>query len=246
MRILLIEDEEPLAEVVRRGLEKANYAVDWYEDGRAGFEAACEGGYDLIVLDLMLPGLDGWSICRRLRDRRDPTPILMLTALGDVDDRVRGLDTGADDYLPKPFAFPELRARAAALLRRSSSQKRRRLVVDDMEIDTESRRVTRNGRDVALTPREFDLLAALASREGQVVSKEMIQEHVWNDAEGLPNTVEVHIAALRRKIDFGRSYRLIHTVHRQGYVLRLPGPDDEDANSGKTGETVAAAAGGNV
>jgi DNA-binding response OmpR family regulator len=226
VRILLIEDEEPLAAVVKRGLEKAHYAVDWYEDGRAGYEAACDGGYDLIVLDLMLPGMDGWSICRRLRDRRDPAPILMLTALGEVDERVRGLELGADDYLPKPFAFPELRARVAALLRRGNAQKRRVLHVDDLTIDTEARQVSRAGRSVSLTPREFDLLAALAGREGQILSKEVIQGHVWADSDGMPNTVEVHMAALRRKVDSGRPYRLIHTIHRQGYMLRRPEEGD--------------------
>lgn len=225
MKILLIEDEAPLAEVVKMGLESAHYTVDWHENGREGFEAACENSYDLILLDLMLPGMDGWSICRRLRDRRTKTPILMMTALSEVEERVRGLDMGADDYLPKPFAFPELRARVAALLRREGAHRRRMLRIDDLEIDTQTRDVLRGGRRVNLTPREYELLEALASREGQVVSREMILERIWMDSETASNTVDVHIGTLRKKIDSGRAVPLIHTIHRRGYLLRLPEPE---------------------
>jgi DNA-binding response OmpR family regulator len=222
VRILLIEDEAPLAGVVKMGLENSHYTVDWFENGREGYEAAVETPYDLILLDLMLPGLDGWSICRKLRDRRSTTPILMMTALGDVDERVRGLDMGADDYLPKPFAFPELRARVAALLRRERTHRRRVLRIDDLEIDTEAREVKRAGRPVNLTPREYELLEGLATREGQVVSREMILERIWIDADTVSNTVDVHIGTLRKKIDGGRAVPLIHTIHRRGYVLRSP------------------------
>lgn len=222
MRILLIEDEIGLAEVVKMGLESAHFTVDWFENGREGYEAACDTTYDVILLDLMLPGLDGWSICRKLRDRRCTTPILMMTALGEVDERVRGLDLGADDYLPKPFAFPELRARVSALLRRERAHRRRTLRIEDLEIDTETRDVFRAGKRVNLTPREYDLLEALATREDQVVSREMILERIWMDAEAVSNTVDVHIGTLRKKIDSGRPEPLIHTVHRRGYVLRRP------------------------
>jgi two-component system copper resistance phosphate regulon response regulator CusR len=223
-RILLIEDEGPLAGIVKRGLERDRYAVDWEEDGAAGFARAVEEEYSLILLDLMLPGMDGWTICRRLRERRDATPILMLTARDDVDDRVRGLEMGADDYLPKPFEFKELRARVQALLRRSALNKGRSIRIGDLEIDTTARKVARAGRDLALTPREYELLEALARREGQVLSREMILGSIWADPDSSSNTVEVHLSALRRKVDAGRTdeERLIHTVHRQGYVLRRP------------------------
>lgn len=231
MRILLIEDEAPLADIVMRGLEKARYQVEWMDNGTDGWDAARAGGYDLIILDLMLPGVDGWTICRRLRDTRDRTPILMLTAMGEVDDRVRGLEMGADDYLPKPFAFAELKARVAALLRRDLAHKSRVLRIDDLEIDTDQRQVRRAGREVILTPREYDLLEALARREGQVLSKEMIQERVWGDADSYSNTVEVFIGTLRKKIDTGRAVRLIHTVHRQGYMLRRPEEAENTASA---------------
>jgi two-component system copper resistance phosphate regulon response regulator CusR len=225
MRILLIEDEEPLGSVVRQGLEADHYAVDWAQDGTTGLEMARRGGYDLLLLDLMLPGCDGWSICEALRRRRDTTPILMLTARGEVEDRVRGLEMGADDYLPKPFAFQELRARVRALLRRDKVHKASVLRISDLAIDTRSRRVQRGGQEISLTPREYDLLEALAAREGEVLTREMIQERIWHDPDSYSNTVEVHVAALRRKIDADRPVRLIHTVHRWGYMLR--GPEGE-------------------
>jgi len=232
-RILLIEDEAPLAGIVKRGLEKERYSVDWCEDGAEGFKRAVEGEgeYQVILLDLMLPGMDGLTLCRRLRERRDHTPILMLTARDEVEDRVRGLETGADDYLPKPFDFKELRARVQALLRRSAMHKGRVIRLADVEIDTAARQVRRAGREVALTPREYDLLEALARREGQVLSRETIQANVWADPDSASNTVEVHVGALRRKIDSGRAEgdRLIHTVHRQGYVLRRPAAPGEEA-----------------
>ena len=223
MRVLLIEDEAPLAEVVKMGLEAAHYRVDWFENGRDGFAAACEEPYDIILLDLMLPGMDGWTVCRRLRDRRTTTPILMMTALGEVDERVRGLDLGADDYLPKPFAFPELRARIAALTRRDRTHRRRVIKIDDLEIDTQTREVLREGRRVNLTPREYDLLHALATNEDQVVTREMILERFWTDGDlTMSNTVDVHVGTLRKKIDSDREIPLIHTVHRRGYLMRRP------------------------
>jgi len=227
MRILLIEDEELLGSVVREGLEADHHTVEWVQDGTAGLELARRGGYDLLVLDLMLPGTDGWSICEALRRRRDTTPILMLTARGEVEDRVRGLEIGADDYLPKPFDFQELRARVRALLRRDKVQKSSVLRISDLVIDTRTRRVQRAGQEILLTPREYDLLEALAAREGEVLTRELIQERVWNDPSSYSNTVEVHIRALRRKIDADHPVRLIHTVHRYGYMLR--GPEEEQA-----------------
>ncbi len=220
MRILLIEDEVPIAEVIKQGLEQAGYTVAMAHDGPGGLERAREGRWGLLILDVMLPGMDGWEICRTLREERDSTPILMLTARDAVSDRVHGLDLGADDYLPKPFDFLELVARVQALLRRENIHKARTLKVCDLEIDTRLRRVVRAGREIALTPREYTLLEALAGREGQVLTREVILERVWLDEESLSNTVDVYVGLLRRKIDTGFDAKLIQTVHGVGYVLR--------------------------
>jgi two-component system copper resistance phosphate regulon response regulator CusR len=227
MRILLVEDEEPLGELIKQGLEAVRYTVDWVTDGATGLERARQGDYDLLLLDVMLPGRDGWSICETLRAGRNRTPILMLTARGDVEDRVRGLELGADDYLPKPFAFKELRARVGALLRRDKVHKATVIRIADLVLDTRSRRVERGGVEVALTPREYALLEALALREGEVLSRELIQERIWGDPDSYSNTVEVHMSGLRRKIDAGRPVRLIHTVQGHGYSLRRP-PEEPD------------------
>ncbi len=226
-RLLLIEDEELLGEMIVEGLEAARHEITWCRNGAEGFERACEGGWAAILLDLMLPGMDGWSLCRRLRDRRDPTPILMLTALDEVEEKVRGLELGADDYLTKPFAFPELKARIAALLRRERLQRRRTLQIADLVIDTELHEVTRSGKAVSLTRREFDLLEALAARVGHVVSKEALRSLWGGDAEVGSNTIDVHMVALRRKLDSDRpeNARLFHTVYGMGYVLREPGSE---------------------
>ena len=232
MRILLIEDEAVIAEAIQQGLEEAHHAVDWAPDGDTGLRLASDGGYALILLDLMLPGRDGWSICRTLRARRDATPILMLTARDAIDDRVRGLDLGADDYLPKPFDFNELLARVRALLRRDAVHKGRVIRVADLVIDTKQRRVLRGTEEVALTPREYSLLEALALRESQVLTREVILEHVWMNEESLPNTVDVYVGMLRRKIDTGRDVKLIRTIHGLGYSLRAPDEPMGAAGSG--------------
>lgn len=220
MRILLIEDEAAIAKVVRRGLEQALYTVDIASDGAAGLKMALEGCYALVILDLMLPGVDGWQICAELRARRLRVPILMLTARGSVPDRVRGLEIGADDYLPKPFDFTELLARVQALLRRDKMHKTRRIRIEDLEIDTTLRRVTRAGQEITLTPREYLLLEALAAHEGHVLTRETIQERVWVDEESISNTVDVYIGLLRKKIDADHPVKLIHTVRGMGYTLR--------------------------
>jgi two-component system copper resistance phosphate regulon response regulator CusR len=225
MRILLIEDESALGAVIRQGLEAARYSVEWARDGNEGMRLAQRAEHDLIVLDLMLPGKDGWSICEDLRSRKVRTPILMLTAKGEVGDRVRGLEMGADDYLTKPFAFPELRARVQALLRRDRTNKARVVRIADLEIDTHTRRVERGGREIALTPREYSLLEALALAEGETVSREVIQERVWAASDRYSNTVEVYIHSLRRKVDQPGQPKLIQTVHRYGYTLRPPDTD---------------------
>jgi DNA-binding response OmpR family regulator len=222
-RLLVIEDEELLGETLVDGLEAADHRVTWERTGTAGWERAVEGNWALIVLDLMLPGVDGWTICRRLRDRRDPTPILMLTARDEVGDRIRGLELGADDYLTKPFAFGELKARIAALLRRSRIERRREIHVADLVIDTETKEVRRGGKLISLTRREFELLVTLAGRAGHTVSKETIRT-AWGDMESYSNTVDVHMAALRRKLDADRpeGEKLFHTIYGFGYSLRDP------------------------
>ncbi len=221
MKILLVEDDEPIAEVVKMGLEGAHYRVDIAPDGEMGLEMAQEGAYSLFILDIMLPGRDGLDLCRTLRARRDRTPILMLTARDSLEDRVRGLEIGADDYLPKPFEFPELLARVRALLRRDKMHRTRIIHIADLEIDTGTRRVTRAGHAVTLTPREYTLLEALAAHEGQTLSREFIQEQVWMDDDSYSNTVDVCIAQLRKKIDAGHEPRLIQTIHRLGYALKI-------------------------
>lgn len=220
MRILVVEDEHAILRVVKRGLEQNGYEVETADDGKAGLSQALEGSYSLIILDLMLPGLDGLSICRELRDRRRTTPILMLTARGAVEDRVKGLETGADDYLPKPFDFVELLARVRALLRRERIHRTRIIHIADLEIDTTARTARRSGVDIPLTRREYDLLEALAANEGRVLTREVIQERVWMDEESWSNVVDVYIGMLRKKVDAGHETRLIHTVRGVGYSLR--------------------------
>jgi DNA-binding response OmpR family regulator len=226
MRLLLIEDDPGIADVVQQGLEEASYEVDLAQDGVVGLRLALENVYGVIILDLMLPGLDGWRICEELRLRRRTTPILMVTARDTVRDRVLGLETGADDYLPKPFDFDELLARVRALLRRDKVNKTRVIRVADLEIDTTARKVMRAGREVSLSPREYSLLEALASHEGQTLTREVIQERVWMDEESYSNTVDVYIGTLRKKIESDQSAKLIHTVHGHGYTLRSPRPEE--------------------
>ncbi|HLK60283.1 MAG TPA: response regulator transcription factor [Chthonomonadaceae bacterium] len=221
MRILLIEDETGIANLIREGLEEANYKVDVAADGQTGLRMACEQTYHLILLDIMLPGRDGWSVCEELRARRDRVPILMLTARDGVRDRVRGLDAGADDYLPKPFDFQELMARVRALLRRDKIHRTRVIRVADLEIDTAQHRVTRAGVVIPLSHREYDLLEALAAHEGKVLTRDIIQERIWMNEEATYNTVNVYIGMLRKKIDAEHKVKLIHTVHGVGYTLRV-------------------------
>lgn len=226
MKILLIEDEAAIARVVRRGLEQERFTVHLAQDGVQGLEMALTSEYALIILDLMLPGMDGWQLCEEIRAHRNRTPILMLTARGEVSDRVRGLELGADDYLSKPFDFTELLARIRALMRRDRIHKARIFRIADLEIDTGLRQVIRAGREIALSHREYLLLEALASREGQTLTREMIQEQVWMDEESISNTVDVYIGLLRKKIDADNDVKLIHTVRGLGYVLRRPNSEE--------------------
>lgn len=224
MRILLIEDEPQLARNVARGLVRAGHEVVTSHDGIEGLEAALAHPADLVVLDLNLPGLDGLSILSRLREARSPSRVLILTARGDVDHRVKGLKAGADDYLVKPFSMEELAARVEALGRRSGTTAASDLLrVDDLTVDVRGRRVARAGSQVALSPREFDVLQVLVQEPGRVFSRTEICERVWQrDHEYDTRTVEIFITRLRKKLDAGQGRPLIHTVRGVGYSLHEP------------------------
>ncbi|RYG26336.1 response regulator transcription factor [bacterium] len=220
MNILLVEDERPLALAIVRILKGSGYAVTWAPDGEKGYEAAKQDAFDAIVLDVLLPGKTGWQILEGLRAAKVNTPILMLTAMDETGDKVKGLNLGADDYLAKPFEAPELIARVGALLRRDKANKGNVVRVADLVIDRDSRKVSRSGQPVNLTRREYDLLEALAVNEGRVLSRETIQERVWSDDEAFSNTVDVFIGTLRKKVDAPFGKKLIHTEVGFGYVLR--------------------------
>jgi len=233
MKILLIEDESAIADVIKWGLEEAHYAVEVCDNGADGLDRASQGDFALILLDIMLPGMDGWDVCRTLRSRRSTTPIMMLTAREGLDELVKGLDMGADDYITKPFDFPELLARIRALLRRDKVHRSRLIQVDDLTIDVTRRRVFRGSDEINLTEREYTLLEALASNEGQALTREFIQERVWNDDTSYSNTVDAYIRLLRKKIDAGRTHRLIHTIHGVGYTMRSGATDESTESVGQ-------------
>ena len=220
MRLLVVEDDDVIGSTLEAALSKDGYDVDWVRDGERGLDMARQHPYAVVVLDLMLPKLDGFEVCRRLRAAQVGTPVLILTARDAVDDRVTGLDAGADDYLPKPFAYKELSARLRALTRRTKSIKSKILRVDDLDIDTSDRSVRRDGVVVRLTPREYDLLEALARNRGRILTRDVIIGEVWGDDESLSNTVNFHVTSLRKKIDIGRTTPLIETVHGYGYRIR--------------------------
>jgi DNA-binding response OmpR family regulator len=205
---------------VREGLDEAGYLTIVSSDGARAFRLASVSSFALIVLDIMLPSMDGMEICRKLRAAGNTTPILMLTARDAVSDRVGGLETGADDYLCKPFDFDELLARVRALLRRDHTRKQAKIQIDDLVVDTAGRQVTRAGRLIPLTGREYALLEALATHAGQILSRESILERVFLDDQSVSNTVDVFIKNLRRKVDEGAERKLIHTAYGMGYVLR--------------------------
>jgi two-component system copper resistance phosphate regulon response regulator CusR len=220
MRLLVVEDEPEAAAVLARGLREHAYAVDIARDGRAALEQAGVNDYDLIILDILLPALNGLEVCRRLRADGLASPILMLTARGEPDQRVQGLDAGADDYLPKPYHFPELLARIRALLRRGPALESSVIAVEDLSIDTRARRVERQGRTISLTTKEYALLEYLARRQGEVVGRADIAEHVWDDSfDPMSNLIEVYIQRLRRKVDDSARLKLIHTRRGAGYIL---------------------------
>jgi DNA-binding response OmpR family regulator len=229
MRILVVEDEPVAANVLAKGLREHAYAVDIAADGGAALEQIASTDYDLVILDILLPRLNGLDLCRQLRADEAAVPVLMLTARGGLDQRVEGLDAGADDYLSKPYHFPELLARVRALLRRGPAFERSDLTVDDLVVDTRARNVVRAGTVIQLTTKEYALLEYLVRRQGHVVTRGDIAEHVWDDSfDPMSNLIEVYIQRLRRKIDDGHAVKLIHTRRGAGYTLNAD-PGDPDA-----------------
>jgi len=220
MRILVVEDEPGIAQFIRQGLNEAGYAVDVARNGNAGLDYALATAYDMVVLDVLLPGMDGLTLLKRLRDHGGKVPVLLLTARDGVDDRITGLDSGADDYLTKPFAFGELLARIRALLRRPPLQAGTTLRVADLEMDMVRREVIRAGQRIELSPREFTLLEYLMRHPGHVLTRTQIAEHIWSfDFYSESNVVDVYIGYLRRKIDRGFDAPLIHTARGVGYCM---------------------------
>jgi two-component system, OmpR family, response regulator len=220
MRVLVVEDDVKLVRALKRGLGREGYHVDVAYTGDDGLSQATGEDYDAVVLDLMLPGLDGFAVCEELRRRERWAPVLMLTARAEVGDRIRGLDGGADDYLVKPFDFGELLARLRVLVRRGPSAHPRVLQVGDLHVDSSTRVVTRAGHQVELTAREFDVLEVLARSPGRLVSRAQLLEAVWTeDYRGSPNIADVYIGYLRRKLESPRGRRLIRTVRGKGFLL---------------------------
>jgi len=225
VRILLIEDDRKAARLLAKGLQEDGWVVDVAVTGEIGDELATVNTYDVIVLDWLLPGEDGLTVCRNLRGRGVSTPILMLTARDALDDRVKGLNTGADDYLTKPFAFAELLARLHALLRRSDLTRPVVLTVADLALDPASHRVTRGGAPISLTPKEYAILEVLMRHSGNLVTRMRLAEAVWEDEhDSLTNLVDVHVSHLRRKIDREDAPPLIHTMRGRGYRIGVPEP----------------------
>lgn len=223
MRLLVIEDEVKVARFIERGLREEGFVVEAAHDGEAGLVKARDGGFDLIILDVMLPQRDGFSVLKELRTAHVPTRVLMLTARDGLGDRVQGLDLGADDYLVKPFAFAELLARVRALLRRPAANEPALLHAADLQVDVRSRRVTRAGKLVSLSTKEFGVLAHLLRRAGQVVTRAELAETVWEDLPNTPsNVIEVTVYHLREKVDRGFAPTLIQTVRGVGYLLQKP------------------------
>ena len=229
MRILLVEDDPDVARFIRKGLTEQSYAVDLAEDGKAALYLASVNTYDAVILDVMIPPPDGMEVCRRLRTEGSSLPILMLTARDSVEDKIAGLDAGADDYLPKPFEFGELMARLRALLRRGGATLATLVEIGDLKIDTRSHRVAFGSHDLTLTTKEYALLEYLARNAGRIVTREEIAEHVWNeDFDPFTNLIEVYINRLRRHLEKVCDARVIQTVRGAGYMLS---PDSCSARS---------------
>ena len=222
MRILVVEDDSRIAGFLQQGLEESGYSVVLADNGDDGYLQARLNPFDLVVLDLMLPGMDGIEVARKLRSARKNVPILMLTARDAEADKVKGLDAGGDDYLTKPFGFAEFLARVRALLRRESMSRSNVMQIGDLEVDVAARKVRRAGREIELSAREYALLEYLVHHAGRTVTREQIQEHVWADEDVWSNVVDVYIGYLRRKIDAPFDRPLIHTARGIGYSLREP------------------------
>ncbi len=221
MRILVIEDEKKVADFIKRGLKEEGYAVDTASDGENGLLQALEIDYDLILLDLMLPVLDGVSLCKKLRENNIQTPLIMLTAKDSIKDKVRGLDSGADDYLTKPFSFEELLARIRALLRKEQSHRSTKLQAGDLILDIVSHKVWRGKDEIMLTAKEYALLEYFMRNAGTIITRTMISEHVWDiNFDTFTNVIDVYVNYLRNKIDKGQSRKLIHTIRGRGYILK--------------------------
>ncbi len=221
MRVLVIEDETKVGCFIKRALEEESYAVDLCEDGANGLEMALSTNYDLLVVDVMLPSISGLDVLKNLRSQRVLTPVLILSAQSQIDQRVKGLDAGADDYLTKPFAIDELLARVRALLRRGATESPGTLQVDDLVLNPATRDVTRGGQRIELTLKEYALLEYLMRHTGRVLTRPMISEHVWNqDFDTFTNVIDVYVNYLRNKIDRGRTKKLIHTIRGSGYMLK--------------------------
>jgi two-component system copper resistance phosphate regulon response regulator CusR len=221
MRILVVEDERKVAQFIKKGLEEEGYAVDLASDGEEGLAMALDGVHDLIVLDIALPKMDGLRVLKRLREEKAPNPVLLLTVRATIEDKVFGLDSGADDYLTKPFAFQELVARIRALLRRKAEAGAPLLRFADLVLDPARRLVSRGEEKIELTGKEFSLLEYFLRNPGRVLSRAMISEHVWDyDFDTESNVIDVYVNYLRRKIDSGRKKKLIQTVRGTGYVLK--------------------------
>lgn len=221
MRILIVEDEPKVASFIRRALEEESYAVDVCSDGSKGLDFGREVNYDLVILDLMLPGLPGLEVLKALRAAKVKSPVLILTARSEVDQRVKGLDAGADDYLTKPFAIDELLARVRALIRRAGGEPTGMLQVDDLVLNPVTHEVTRGGQRIDLTSKEYALLEYLMRNAGRVLTRPMITEHVWDlQFDTFTNVIDVYISYLRNKIDKGRERPLIHTVRGSGYTVK--------------------------
>ncbi len=221
MRILIAEDERDLNRIITKKLTSEGYSVDSCHDGKEAIDILSYTEYDAVILDIMMPGADGLAVLKSLRDAGKTTPVLFLTARDAISDRVKGLDSGANDYLVKPFSFEELTARIRAMIRTSHGASNSELIVDDLVMDCAAKRVTRGGSEITLSAKEYALLEYLMHNAGIVLSREKIEDHIWNyDYEGGTNVVDVYISYLRRKIDGGRDRKLIHTVRGRGYVLR--------------------------
>ena len=223
MRLLIAEDERELAKALKTIFEKHNYSVDTVFDGQAALDYALTGNYDGAVLDVMMPRKDGYTLVQEMRSQGMDTPVLFLTARDSVADRVKGLDLGADDYLVKPFDFDELLARLRAMTRKHVGQRTNTLTVGDLTLDTAQRRVTRGGEEIALLPKEFAILEYLMRHPGTVLSREQIEDQIWNyEYAGSSNNVDGYLSRLRKKIDEGRGEKLLHTVRGMGWAIRPP------------------------